>query len=69
MGERTCKGISMVKSLSDYTVIDLETTDRDIYSCEVIELSAIKIRNGEIVDTFSSLVKPLNKIPYFITIH
>lgn len=46
-----------------YVVFDTETTGFS-YSAgaEVVELSAVKVVNGAIVDTFSTLVKPLNGI-------
>lgn len=62
-----CKGEAKVNELENYTVIDLETTDRNAKTCEIIELAAVKIRNNEIFDTFSTLVKPNNKIPYIVT--
>lgn len=43
----------------DYVVIDLETTGYDPCRDEIIELGALKIREGKIVDSFSSLIQPL----------
>ena len=37
------------------------------YKDEIIEISAIKVRDNVIEDTFSYLIKPNNEIPYFIT--
>lgn len=51
----------------DYTVIDLETTGFSPAYCKIIELSAIKVRNDEIVETFSELINPCEKVNYFIT--
>lgn len=53
--------------INDYTVIDLETTGLSTSECEIIEMAAVKIRNNEIIDTFSTLVKPKEKIPYIVT--
>lgn len=61
------KGESLREKVSDYTVIDLETTGTNVLQCEIIELSAVRIRNGEIIDTFSQLVKPSQKLPEVIT--
>ncbi len=47
----------------DYVVIDLETTGFNENNDEIVELGALKIRNGEIVDRFSRLVKPRHPIP------
>lgn len=42
----------------NFVIVDVETTGFSCYSNEIIELAAIKVNNGEIIDTFSSLVKP-----------
>lgn len=60
------KGNNLVECLSDYTVIDLETTGFSPIVDEIIEFGAIRIRNGEIVDTFQSLCKPKNELDEFI---
>ncbi len=52
---------------SDYTVIDIETTGLSCDKCEIIELSALKVRDCEVVGKFSSLVKPEGRINPFIT--
>ncbi len=41
-----------------FTAVDLETTDRDTASAEIVEIAAVRVRNGEIAETFTSLVKP-----------
>lgn len=52
---------------NDYVVFDTETTGLDATWCEIIEIAAVKVHNGAIVDTFSSLVKPeAFPIPAFI---
>lgn len=35
--------------LTDYTVFDLETIGVNIYYCEIIELSAVKIRGSKLL--------------------
>lgn len=52
--------------IQDYTVIDIETTGLSCEKNEIIELSAIRVRNGIITDKFSSLVKPSGHINSFI---
>ena len=42
----------------DFTVVDIETTGRDCTHEYMIEVAAIKVRDNEIVDTFSELIKP-----------
>lgn len=59
----------MIKSLppmlenKNYVVFDLETTGLDYNSCEIIEIGAVKIVNGKITETFSTLIKPTKPIP------
>ncbi|MEO7086746.1 MAG: UvrD-helicase domain-containing protein [Gemmatimonadaceae bacterium] len=45
-------------AFENFTAVDLETTDNDTSRAEIVEIAAVRVRNGEIVDTFSSLVKP-----------
>ncbi len=52
---------------SDYTVVDIETTGLSPRTCEIIEISALKVRNDKIVDSFSMLIKPSQSIAPFIT--
>lgn len=52
--------------LSDYTVIDIETTGLVVEHDEIIELSAIKIRDSNEHSSFSVLVKPSREIDEFI---
>ncbi len=46
---------------------DLETTGLNPDSDEVIEIGAIKVRNGEIVEKFHSFVRPHRNIPSLVT--
>lgn len=66
--ERELKGCSVNKFLTDYSVLDLETTSIYLYSAEIIEISAIKVRNGVVVDTFSALINPHCHIPASATL-
>jgi len=49
---------SFAGSFRDFTAIDLETTDNDVGRAEVVEIAAVRVRHGRIVDEFHSLVKP-----------
>jgi len=42
----------------EYVIVDLETTGLDTAKDEIIELAAVKVRRGLVVDEFSSLIKP-----------
>lgn len=55
---REKKGKSIIALPDCYTVIDTETTGLDYEFCEIIEVAAVRVRNGVVVDRFSSLVKP-----------
>ena len=46
----------------DFTAIDLETTDREIANAEVVEIAAVRVRDGKLVDELHSLVKPRGAI-------
>ncbi|MCP1102306.1 DNA polymerase-3 subunit alpha (Gram-positive type) [Aequitasia blattaphilus] len=50
-----------------YVVFDLETTGFSSIKDKIIEIGAVKIQGGKIVDTFSSYVNPKVPIPYRIT--
>ncbi|HHU56515.1 MAG TPA: PolC-type DNA polymerase III, partial [Acholeplasmataceae bacterium] len=50
-----------------YIIYDLETTGFSSIYHEIIEIAAVKVKNGMIIDEFSSYVKPKNKITEFIT--
>lgn len=55
---RERKGKSIVALPDSYTVIDTETTGLDYGLCDIIEVASVRVRNGSVVDSFSSLVKP-----------
>lgn len=50
-----------------FVAIDVETTGLSPIQNELIEISAIKYNGNEKIDTFTTLVKPKDKIPYRIT--
>ncbi len=61
------KGKSLMTRVDDYTVIDLETTGLSPSVCEIIECAAVRVRGGEVVDTYARLVRPYIAVPPFIT--
>lgn len=60
---RKFKGSSANKHIENYCVLDLETTGIFISSAEIIEISAIKVRNNNVVEEFSTLINPQCHIP------
>lgn len=64
---REQKGNSLLIFPDNFTIIDLETTGLDPTFDEIIEVGAIKVKNGNVTDTFNSLVKPEEEIDEFIT--
>ena len=50
-----------------YTVFDLETTGLKGNRDEIIEVGAVKIKDGQLIDQFSTFVRPTGKIPAKIT--
>lgn len=50
-----------------FVAIDVETTGLSPIANELIEISAIKYDGKNKIDTFTSLIKPRAKIPYYIT--
>lgn len=49
-------------AFTNFTAVDLETTDRDVGSSEIVEIAAVRVREGKITETFHSLVKPRGPI-------
>ena len=48
---------------TEYVVFDTETTGLEPETCEIIEIGAVKIKNGIICEQFQTLVKPRKPIP------
>ena len=42
----------------DFTAVDLETTGNDVASAEIVEIAAVRVRDGIIRDELSMLVRP-----------
>jgi len=49
---------SFANHFRDFTTVDLETTDRDTLRAEIVEIAAVRVRDGRIIERFQSLVRP-----------
>ena len=53
--------------IKNYVVFDLETTGTSPNRDKIVEISALKVRDGKVVEEFSSLVNPECPIPFYAT--
>ena len=53
--------------MREYVSLDLETTGLEPKKNRIIEIGAVKIRDGQIQETYATLVDPQTKIPERIT--
>lgn len=58
---------SIIDFPSEYVMLDTETTGFSVEWDSMIEIGALKVRNGEIIDTFETFVKLDEELPEFIT--
>ena len=56
-----------MENFENMIVFDIETTGIDPINNKIIEIGALKIKDGEISDVFHELIDPEIDIPYFIT--
>ena len=52
---------------TEFVVFDLETTGSKAPPCRITEIGAYRVKNGEVLDKFHTLVNPRMPIPPFIT--
>ena len=60
------KDKSLVLYPKNYVVVDIETTGFSALNDEIIELSALKVEEDELVEDFSTLVNPMRYVSPFI---
>ncbi len=64
---RPYRGQSLLLALDDYTAVDIETTGLSPRYSSIIELGAVKVLNGRVLDEVSLLVNPGFSLPAAIT--
>ena len=64
---RNFKGNSLVQFPDNYVVIDIETTGLSPQWDDIIEIAALKVSQGEIVDSYQTFLKPAFPIDDFIS--
>src|SRR3989454_634898 len=61
-GDLLLRARELGSALPRYVTFDLETTDNDAATCDIVEIGAAKVVGGEIVDRFHALVRPARPI-------
>jgi len=64
MAEIRNKGKLLIKYIPDYVVFDIETTGISVVKDKIVELSAVKVKNGVVVEEFTELINPKRPIPF-----
>ncbi len=64
---REYKGEKTFDKHSNYVVVDIETTGFSPTSNKIIEIAALKVENGQVVDTYETLINPGERVNYTIT--
>ena len=67
-GQRRFDDLGTALHQVTFCVIDLETTGASANDCEITEVGAVKLRGGEVLGTFQTLVNPGSPIPPAITV-
>ncbi len=56
--ESVLRFVDLVEAGRDLVVVDVETTGRDPKMADLVEIAAVRIRKGKVVDRWSTLVDP-----------
>ncbi|GAA1143029.1 DEDD exonuclease domain-containing protein [Ornithinicoccus hortensis] len=68
MVQETFEDLGFALSDVTFVVVDLETTGGSAAECDITEIGAVKVRGGEVLGEFQTLVRPTAPIPPFITV-
>ena len=64
--DRIYKGNSLIESLENYVVVDIETTSLDHFrEDEILEISAIRVRDKKEVKYFSKIIKINEEVGHY----
>ncbi|MGN0692478.1 MAG: PolC-type DNA polymerase III [Oscillospiraceae bacterium] len=64
---REHKGKSRLLFADEYVALDIETTGLSPAYCEIIEIGAVRVENGEVTEQFDALIRPTEPVSGFIT--
>src|SRR5439155_24838605 len=66
---RACVHDALARALADvaFVVVDLEATGGTSAGAGIIEIGAVRVQNGLLVDRFTTLVDPGRPIPPFVS--
>ncbi len=62
------EGLSPLLVDTTFVVVDLETTGGSPTGCAITEIGAVKVRGGQVLGEFQTLVNPAAPIPAFIAV-
>ncbi len=65
--QQSLDGLGIPLAEATFCVLDLETTGGDPSTCGITEIGAVKVRGGEVIGTFQTMVNPGCGIPPKIT--
>ena len=64
--QRSFEDLGTPLAETTFCVVDLETTGGSPFTCAITEVGAVKVRGGEVLGEFQTLVNPREPIPTFI---
>ncbi len=64
---KACYNVKEYSFDDTFVVFDIETTGLSFKDNNIIEIGAVKVKGGEVIDRFSTFVNPKEPIPYEIT--
>ena len=59
-------GANLYSLPTSFVAVDTETTGLDFDLCNIIEIGAVQVENGQIIDSFKTLIKVDEPLPPFI---